>query len=123
MRTICCSLSVILFAAFGKAVPVTMQQANSNQEIVVERATEEEARQVQEVADAFEKRMRETRDVASLSDLFIADFVRLQMEEEKASHPGQPLVLIPSIPLSIEADLTSKVTQQEWKAVKTDTFK
>ena len=85
MKLVCCSLVLILFAALGGAV-------NSNQEIVVERATEEEARQVQEVANAFEKRIRETRDAVSLRDLFISDFMRLQMEHENVSRSRQPSV-------------------------------
>ena len=108
MKLVCCSLVLILFAALGGAV-------NSNQEIVVERATEEEARQVQEVANAFEKRIRETRDAVSLRDLFISDFMRLQMDQENVSRSGEPAVSIPSVPLSIEAGLISKVTREEWE--------
>ena len=85
------------------------------QEIQVERATEEEARQVQEVANAFERRMRETRDVEALNDLFLSDYVRLQREEEKVSNPGQSLDLIPSIPLWIKADLAAQVAQRDWE--------
>lgn len=102
MKTVSFSLCLSLFVTLG-------------QEIQVERATEEEARQVQEVADAFERRMRETRDVASLNDLFLSDYVRLQREEEKALSPGQALDLIPSIPLWIKADLAAHVAQRDWE--------
>ena len=85
------------------------------QEIQVERATDEEARQVEEVANAFERRMTETRDVASLSDLFLSDYVRLQREEEKALSRGQALDLIPSIPLWIKADVAAQVAQKDWE--------
>lgn len=85
------------------------------QDLQVERATEEEARQVQEVADAFQRRMRETRDVASLNDLFLNDYVRLQREEEKALSPGQSLDLIESMPLWIKAEPAAQVTQRDWE--------
>ncbi len=96
------SLCLFLFEAHGA-------------EIYVERATEEEARQVQQVADAFERRMRETRDVALLNDLFLSDYVRLQREEEKALNPGQSLDLITSIPLWIKADAAAQVAQRDWE--------
>jgi hypothetical protein len=80
--------------------------------LVVERATEEEARQVQEVTDAFERRMRETRDAASLKDLFLDDFMRLRM---KALYPNEPVSLIESIPLSLKNDLATQVTQRDWE--------
>ena len=104
VRNTCWSLLLIFFGLF-----------NGTQDIVVERATEEEVRQVQEVSDTFERRMRETRDINSLKDLFLNDFMRLQIEEEKAFRPGQSLILIPSVPISIEADMTTQVTQQEWQ--------
>ena len=85
MKSVSLSLCLSLFLTLG-------------QEIQVERATEEEARQVQEVADAFERRMRETRDVEALNDLFLSDYVRLQREEEMVLNPGQSVDLIPSIP-------------------------
>jgi hypothetical protein len=107
MKSLACILCLFLLAA---------------QEIAVERATEEETRQVHEVADAFERRMRETRDVAALSDLFLDDFVRLQMDEEKASRPGERLVLIDSMPLSMKVELASKVAQQDWQRFKTAHF-
>lgn len=89
--------------------------AHGQDEIQVERATEEEARQVQEVTNTFERRMRETRDVASLNDLFLSDYVRLQREDAKALNPGQSLDLIPSIPLWIKADAAAQVAQSEWE--------
>lgn len=101
-KTLSFSLCLILF--------VTLDQ-----EIQVERATEEEARQVQEVANEFERRMRETRDVESLNDLFLRDYVRLQREEEKALNPGQSLDLIPSMPLWVKADLVPQVAQRDWE--------
>jgi hypothetical protein len=79
---------------------------------VVERATEEEARQVQEVSDAFERRMRETRDVALLKDLFLDDFMRLRI---KAIYPNGPVSLFESIPLSLRGDLATQVSQRDWE--------
>jgi hypothetical protein len=80
--------------------------------LVVELATEEEARQVQEVADAFERRMRETRDAGLLKDLFLEDFMRLHIA---ATYAGQPVSLIESIPLSLRNDLAAQVTQRDWE--------
>jgi hypothetical protein len=79
---------------------------------VVERATEEEARQVQEVSDAFERRMKETRDVALLKDLFLDDFMRLRI---KAIYPNLPVSLFESIPLSLRGDLANQVSQSDWE--------
>lgn len=79
--------------------------------VVVERATEQEARQVQEVSDAFERRMRETRDVGLLKDLFLEDFMRLRIE---ANYRNGPISLFESIPLSLRTDLASQVTQRDW---------
>ena len=100
MRNIALSLLIGFFVSFGKA----------DQDILVEYATDQEAHQVQEVSDTFEKRMRETRDVNSLKDLFLNDFMRLQLE-----HKSRPLVLIPSVPISIETDLITQITQEEWE--------
>ena len=61
---------------------------------MVQRATEEEARQVQELSDTFQRQMKETRDVASLKHLFMDDFVRLQVQAEK--RPDQSHFLIPN---------------------------
>ena len=83
--------------------------------LVVERATEEEARQVQEVSDTFERRMRETRDAASLKDLFLEDFVRLHVNAEMTSYPDKPISLLESIPLSLKRDLAPQVSQQDWE--------
>ena len=107
MKHLVCILCVIFFAA---------------QEITLERPTEEETKQVQEIADVFERRMRETRDVAMLNDLFINDYVRLQMDEQKASRARQPLELIPSIPLSMKAELASQVAQRHWQRFHTTHF-
>ena len=82
---------------------------------IAQRATDEEARQVQEVSDTFEKRMRETRDVGSLKDLFLDDFMRIQIAAEKDSNPGHPISLIESIPLSLETNLATQVTRKEWE--------
>lgn len=79
---------------------------------MVERATEEEARQVQEVSDAFERRMRETRDVGLLKDLFLDDFMHLRI---KSIYPNGPVTLFESIPLSLRGDLATQVTQRDWE--------
>ena len=95
---------------------IFVASAHANQDpLVVERATEEEARQVQEVADAFERRMRETRDVGLLKDLFLADFVRLQIEAERTSYPDKGVSLFASIPLSLKNDLVPQVSQRDWE--------
>lgn len=112
MSTIQLGLWLIFFATFGEVAPVTIADQDP---LVVERATEEEARQVQEVSDAFERRMRETRDVGSLKDLFLNDFMRLQIAAEKTSSPDQPVSLIPSIPLSLQSDLATQVSQRDWE--------
>lgn len=80
--------------------------------IVVERATEQEARQVQEVSDAFERRMKETRDVGLLKDLFLEDFMRLRIN---TTYNNGSIPLFESIPLSLRADLASQVTQRDWE--------
>lgn len=96
-----------MFATLGVTI------ANANQDpLVVEHASEEEARQVQEVSDAFERRMRETRDVSSLIDLFLDDFIRLHIAENA---PNQPVSLISSIPLSLKSDLAKQVSRQDWE--------
>ena len=88
--------------------------ANAHQDpLVVQRATEEEARQVQELSDTFQRQMKETRDVASLKHLFIDDFVRLQVQAEK--RPDQSHLLIPSTPISIETDLTRQIRERDWE--------
>lgn len=80
--------------------------------VVVERATEDEARQVQEVSDAFERRMTETRDVGSLKDLFLADFMRLRITE---TYANGSVSLFESIPLSLRGDVATQVTQRDWE--------
>jgi hypothetical protein len=80
--------------------------------LVVERATEEEARQVQEVSDAFERRMKETRDAGLLKDLFLEDFMRRRI---KWIYPNGPVSLFESIPLSLRSDVATQVTQRDWE--------
>lgn len=80
--------------------------------LVVERATEEEARQVQEVADAFERRMKETRDVSLLKDLFLDDFMRVRINE---IFSNGPIPLFDSIPLSLKSEVATQVTQRDWE--------
>ena len=80
--------------------------------LVVERATEEEARQVQEVSDAFERRMKETRDAGLLKDLFLDDFMRVRIKE---IFPNGPVPLYESIPLSLSSDVARQVTQRDWE--------
>ena len=91
---------------------VLIASAHANQDpLVVERATDEEARQVQELSDTFRRQMKETRDVASLKHLFLDDFVRRQIQAEK----DQSLLLIPSTPISIETELTTQIRQRDWE--------
>ena len=108
MRFICLALWLI---TLGGSTCVTASQ----DPLVVERATEEEARQVQEVADAFERRMRETRDVALLKDLFLDGFLRLKRQNTQAADPNQPVSLIESIPLSLKSDVASQVSERDWE--------
>ena len=95
---------------------IVVASTTANQDpLVVEHATEEEARQVQEVSDAFERRMRETRDVALLKDLFLDDFLRRQRQARQAADPNQPVSLIESIPLSLKSDVASQVSERDWE--------
>lgn len=107
-------LCLILFVTFSKTLSVAITHATQDP-LVVERATDEEARQVQEVSDTFERRMRETRDVGLLKDLFVDDFVRLHIEAERTSYPDKGISLIESIPLSLRLDLASQVSQRDWE--------
>ena len=92
---------------------IFMTSAHAYQDrIVVERATEDEARQVQEVSDAFERRMTETRDAGLLKDLFLEDFMRLHI---KATYSNAPVSLFESIPLSLKGDLATQITQRDWE--------
>ena len=102
----------LIFFAFGASVTTAQVYKDP---LVVEHATEEEARQVQEVADAFERRMRETRDVGLLKDLFLDDFVRVQMNTEVTSFPDKGISLIGSVPLSLKLDLAPQVSQRDWE--------
>ena len=94
-------LPLIFLALFGGRV----------QEINVVRPTEEDTRRVLELSETFERRMRETRDVGSLKELFISDFMRLHFEEEKTW--GPPLVT--SLPVTIQRHLVKQVTREEWE--------
>jgi hypothetical protein len=85
------------------------------QELHVERATEAEARQVQKVADEFARRMTLTRDAGDLKELFLTNFMRLQIEQENASRPDNSPASLPSTPLSIRADLITLISRQEWE--------
>ena len=89
--------------------------ASGGQELHVERATQDEARQVQEVADDFARRMTQARDAAALKDLFLNDFMRLQIEQENASRPDGSLVSIPATPLSIKSNLITRISREEWE--------
>ena len=92
---------------------IFMTSAHAYQDpLVVERATVEEARQVQEVADAFERRMTETRDAGLLKDLFLDDFMRLRIN---AAYPNAPVSLFESIPLSLKGELATEVSRRDWE--------
>lgn len=107
-------LCLTFFVLFSETLPVAITHA-AQDPLVVEQATDEEARQVQEVSDIFERRMRETRDVGLLKDLFLDDFVRLQVEAEMTSYPDKGISLFESIPLSLKNDLAPQVSQRDWE--------
>ena len=71
MRTALCSLTLVLLA---HAVPTPASQA------VVEGPTQQETREARKVAAAFMSRIQTTRDIATLKDMFVTDFVRRRFE-------------------------------------------
>lgn len=107
-------LCLIFFVTCSETLSVAITPTTQDP-LVVERATEEEARQVQEVSDTFERRMRETRDVGLLKDLFLDDFVRLKINAAMTSYPDQGISLIESVPLSLKNDLAPQVNQRDWE--------
>ena len=84
---------------------------------------EAEEREAKELAATFLRRMTETRDINTLKDLFVADYVKRRVELEKTSlGPGQPFPLIESIPLSLHRDLTPSVNPEDWERFYTARF-
>jgi hypothetical protein len=87
MRSALCFLTLVLLAhqAQGFRAPAS--------QLIAEQPTEQEAREAREVAAAFISRMQQTRDIAALKDLYVADFLgrRLETEEFSFSDFGSPL--------------------------------
>ena len=107
-------LCLVFFLTLSETVSVPFTHATQDP-IVVEQVTGGEARQVQEISDTFERRMRETRDVNSVKYLFVEDFMRRQIQAAKDFNAGHPVFLIPGIPLSIGTDLATQVSQSDWE--------
>ena len=103
MRSALCSLPLILFAVHTHTVPAAASQ------VVEGQPTVQEAREAREVAAAFIRRMRETRDVAALEDLYVDDFLRLRLESAQFSLGdfGSSLFL--------RTELKAGVDRREWQ--------
>ena len=82
------SLCLIFFAVAGAYFCVTVVSANQDP-LVVERATEEEARQVQAAADTFERKMRETRD-CQLPQGFVSERLHSTPDRRGKSFQSRP---------------------------------
>jgi hypothetical protein len=76
---------------------------------MAERPTEQQAREAREVAAAFMSRIQETRDIAAVKDMYVADFVRRKLESERValSDFGSSL--------SYRADSEAKADPREWE--------
>ena len=103
MRRALCSLTLVLLAHQAYAAPAPASQ------VMAGRPTEQEARDACQVAAAFLSRIQETRDVAALKDLYVADFLRreLEMEQVALSDFGSSL--------SHRADLEAGADPREWE--------
>jgi hypothetical protein len=87
MRSALCFLTLVLLANHAHTLPAAASQ------LIPEQPTEQEAREAREVAAGFMGRIQQTRDIAALKDLYVADFVRrrLETEEFSLSDFGSPL--------------------------------
>ena len=103
MRSALCFLTLVLLASHTHTGPAAASQ------VVDEQPTEQEARDAREVAAAFIKRMKETRDVAALKDLYVDDFLRFRLESElfTLSDFGSPLFL--------RTELKAAAARGEWE--------
>ena len=101
MRWALCSLTLVLLAHQSYAAPASQVMAG--------RPTEQEARDARQVAAAFMSRIQETRDVAALKDMYVADFVRRPLEM------GQVALSDFGSSLSYRADLEAEAAPREWE--------
>ena len=104
MRRALCALTLVLLAYQAHAVPAPASQ------VIAGRPTEQEAREAREVAAAFITRILKTRDIATLKDMYVADFVRrpLEMEQTALGDFGSSL--------SYRADLEAEADPREWES-------
>ena len=72
IRTALCSFTLVLLA---HAVSAPASRAIAG-------PTEQEAREARKVAAAFMSRMQATRDIASVKDMYVTDFVKRRLEIE-----------------------------------------
>lgn len=104
MRRALCSLTLVLLACQAHASPAPAPQ------VMAGRPTEQEAREAREVAAAFLTRILKTRDIATLKDMYIADFVRrpLGLGEAARADLGSSL--------SYRAALEAEADPREWES-------
>ena len=104
MRSALCLLTLVLLANHAHTMPGAASQ------LIMEQPTEQEAREAREVAAAFMSRIQQTRDIAVLKDLYVADFVRRRLETEEFSLGDF------GSPLSHRTNLKTEPGLHEWES-------
>lgn len=79
MRRALRSLALVLLPYQAHAVPAPAAQ------VMAGLPTEQEAREARQVAAAFITRILKTRDIATLKDMYVADFIRRPLEMEQTA--------------------------------------
>ena len=81
-----------------------------------ERATEMETQEVEKVATAFMKRLQETRDLASLKDLYVDDFIKRKIEFDKVKRSSlDPLHNYFGSGFSVNPALLTQGNHHDWR--------
>jgi len=104
MRKALCLLTIVLLADHAHTAPAAASQ------IIAEQPTEQEAREAREVAATFMSRIQETRDISTLKDMYVADFVRRKLEIEQIALSAFGSSLFYRTDLETEAD------PREWES-------
>jgi hypothetical protein len=80
MRRVLWLLTLVLLVEQAHNAP-----AAAASQMMAEQPTEQEVLEAREVAATFMRRMQETRDIAALKDMYVADFVRRKLEREQVT--------------------------------------
>ena len=100
-------LSLLLILSLG---PCQVAATSPLPETNLGQDAEKEQQEAQKVVAEFMRRVQETRDIGSLKDLYVSDFVR-----RSGTSDGDTLGDVGAAALSFDSDLRTRASQNDWE--------